>query len=90
MDYMRYLDREAAEKEIQRQLDVIRERAAEGNLDPKVVEEAIAEVKAQPLDQIPDPEYVTELLDGIPGAFEEAQLGLEQARRGEVIPLKEL
>lgn len=38
----------------------------------------------------PDPAQITALLDGIPGAFEEAQLGLEQAARGEVIPLDEL
>lgn len=31
-----------------------------------------------------------ELLDGIPGALERAQLGREQARRGETIPLDEL
>lgn len=32
----------------------------------------------------------TELLDGIPGAFDAAQLGREQGRRGETIPLAEL
>lgn len=38
----------------------------------------------------PDARNVTELLDGIPGAFERAQLGLEQARAGEGRPLEEL
>ena len=38
----------------------------------------------------PDPRNVTALLDGIEGAFERAQLGLEQARAGEGIPLDEL
>jgi hypothetical protein len=33
---------------------------------------------------------MTELLNGIPGAFERAQLGMEQMRAGEVIPLEEL
>lgn len=30
----------------------------------------------------PDPRNVTSLLDGIPGAFERAQRGLEEARSG--------
>jgi hypothetical protein len=38
----------------------------------------------------PDARNVAELLDGIPGAFERAQLGLDQARTGNVIPLEEL
>lgn len=38
----------------------------------------------------PDPRDVTQLLDGIPGAFERAQLGLEQARRGLGTPLEDL
>jgi len=37
-----------------------------------------------------DSRTATELLDGIPGAFEAAQLGREQGRRGETIPLAEL
>jgi hypothetical protein len=41
-------------------------------------------------DADPDPRNVTELLDGTPGAFERAQLGLEQARRGEAIVLEDL
>lgn len=38
----------------------------------------------------PDPEYVTALLEGIPGAFERVQRGLEQAQRGETVSLDEL
>ena len=38
----------------------------------------------------PDARNVTDLLDAIPGAFDRAQLGLQQARRGETIPLDQL
>ncbi len=38
----------------------------------------------------PDTRNVTELLDGIPGAYERAQLGLAQAHAGETVPLDEL
>jgi ribbon-helix-helix CopG family protein len=38
----------------------------------------------------PDARNVTKLLDGIPGAYERAQLGAEQARRGETVPIDEL
>lgn len=38
----------------------------------------------------PDARTVTELLDGIPGAFERAQLGQDQARSGLGIPPEEL
>lgn len=38
----------------------------------------------------PDAGSVTELLDAIPGAFERAQLGLEQARAGKTVPLDQL
>lgn len=41
-------------------------------------------------DADPDPRNVTTLLDGIPGAFERAQLGMEQARIGQTIPFDEL
>ena len=37
-----------------------------------------------------DARHVGELLDGIPGAFERAQLGLGQARAGETIALDDL
>jgi hypothetical protein len=38
----------------------------------------------------PDGRLVTEVLDSIPGAWERAQLGRDQARRGETIPLDDL
>jgi hypothetical protein len=37
-----------------------------------------------------DSRSMVELLDGIPGAFERAQLGREQARAGDTIPLDDL
>jgi hypothetical protein len=37
-----------------------------------------------------DARHIAELLDGIPGAFERAQLGLEQARSGQTVALDEL
>jgi hypothetical protein len=41
-------------------------------------------------DADPDARNVIELLDGIPGAYERAQLGLEQAKTGETVSLDEL
>ena len=41
-------------------------------------------------DADPDARTVVELLDGIPGASERAQLGLRQARAGETIALDKL
>lgn len=38
----------------------------------------------------PDPATITALLDGIPGAYERAQLGLRQIADGKAIPLDEL
>jgi hypothetical protein len=38
----------------------------------------------------PDPHNIAALLDGIPGAYEHAQLGLSQAREGRTVPLDEL
>jgi hypothetical protein len=38
----------------------------------------------------PDVRSVTALLDGIPGAYERAQLGLERARSGATVALDEL
>jgi hypothetical protein len=38
----------------------------------------------------PDARNVADLLDGIPGAFERASLGVKQAQTGETIPLNEL
>lgn len=41
-------------------------------------------------DADPDAGNVVELLDGIAGAHARAQLGLQQARRGETVPLDDL
>jgi hypothetical protein len=41
-------------------------------------------------DADPSPEHIAALLDGIPGAYERARLGVEQAERGETIPLDDL
>ena len=41
-------------------------------------------------DADPDPRNIVELLDGIPGALERAQLGLEQARTGATVSLDDL
>lgn len=38
----------------------------------------------------PDAVHITELLDAIPGAHERTLEGIEQARRGEGIPLSDL
>jgi hypothetical protein len=37
-----------------------------------------------------DARNVVELLDGLPGAYERAQLGLDQAKTGETVSLDEL
>jgi hypothetical protein len=41
-------------------------------------------------DADPDARNVVELLDGLPGAYERAQLGLGQARAGETVALDDL
>jgi hypothetical protein len=38
----------------------------------------------------PDARNVVELLDGIPGAYERAQLGLQHAKAGETVSLDDL
>ena len=38
----------------------------------------------------PDAAHIVTLLDSVPGAYERTQEGIEQARRGEGIPLSEL
>ena len=53
--------------------------------------ELAGEVLAGALDDFGmDGARMTEILDSIPGSRERAQEGLEQARRGETIPLDEL
>jgi hypothetical protein len=41
-------------------------------------------------DADPDAGSVVELLDGLPGAYERAQLGLKQAKAGETVSLDDL
>jgi hypothetical protein len=53
----------------------------EGTLARSLLSQAIDEADAR---------HVVELLDGIPGAHDRAQLGLEQARSGETIPVDKL
>jgi hypothetical protein len=38
----------------------------------------------------PDPRNVADLLDGVPGAHERAELGLRQAKAGQTVPLDQL
>jgi predicted transcriptional regulator len=60
-----------------------RTHVQEGTLARSLLSHAIDEADV-------DPSNVVELLDGISGAFERAQLGLEQARSGQTIALDEL
>ena len=55
----------------------------EGTLARSLLSTAIEEAD-------PDARNLTALLDGIPGAYEDARLGLEQIREGKTIPLDEL
>jgi enoyl reductase-like protein len=55
----------------------------EGTLARSLLSTAIEEAD-------PDARTITALLDGIPGAYEQAQLGLQQAREGKTISLDEL
>lgn len=41
-------------------------------------------------DADPDPRSVITLLDGLPDAYDLAQLGLQQAKAGQTVPLHEL
>jgi len=46
---------------------------------------------SQALDEAdPDPRHIAELLDGLPGALERAQEGLEDAKAGRTISLDDL
>jgi hypothetical protein len=58
-------------------------RIQEGTLARSLLSQAIDEADI-------DARNVVELLDGIPGAFERAELGLDQARSGQTIALDEL
>jgi hypothetical protein len=60
-----------------------RTNTQEGTLARSLLSQAIDEADV-------DARHIVELLDGIPGAFERAQLGLEQARSGQTIALDDL
>jgi hypothetical protein len=60
-----------------------RTHTQEGTLARSLLSQAIDEADV-------DARHIVELLDGIPGAFERAQLGLEQARAGKTITVDEL
>jgi hypothetical protein len=73
------LDGERAEK-----LARLAERThtQEGTLARSLLSRALDDVDA-------DARHIVEVLDGAPGAYERAQLGLEQARSGQTVPLEE-
>ena len=60
-----------------------RTHVQEGTLARSLLTHAIDEADA-------DPDTVVHVLDGIGGAFERAQLGLQQALSGQTMPLDEL
>ena len=60
-----------------------RTHTQEGTLARSLLSQAIDEADV-------DARHVVELLDGIPGAFERAQLGLEQAKSGQTVSLDDL
>jgi hypothetical protein len=60
-----------------------RTHTQEGTLARSLLSQALDEADV-------DARHVVELLDGIPGAYERAQLGLEQARSGQTVSLDEL
>lgn len=55
----------------------------EGTLARSLLAHALDETDAEP-------RHVADLLDRVPGAWERARLGLEQARSGDTVPLDEL
>lgn len=62
--------------------------AARMHVQPGTVARALLSTALDEAD--PDARNVVELLDGIPGSFERARLGLEQARTGETVALEDL
>jgi hypothetical protein len=60
-----------------------RAHAAEGTLARSLLSRALD-------DADPDARNIVEVLEGIPGAYERVQLGREQARSGQTVPLDEL
>ena len=74
------LDPEYAER-----LAILAERAhtQEGTLARSLLSQAIDEADI-------DARGIVEILDGIPGAFERAELGIDEIRAGKGVPLDEL
>lgn len=60
-----------------------RTHVQEGTLARSLLSMAIEEAD-------PDARSIVAVLDGIPGAYERAQLGLKQARSGDMIALEDL
>jgi len=60
-----------------------RTHTQEGTVARSLLARALDEVDA-------DARHIVEVLDGIPGAYERAQLGLEQARSRQTVPLEDL
>ncbi len=60
-----------------------RTHVQEGTLARSLLSSALDEADA-------DADHVVTLLDGVPGAYERAQLGLRQAAEGDTIPLDDL
>jgi hypothetical protein len=60
-----------------------RTHTQEGTLARSLLSQAIDEADV-------DARHLVELLDGIPGAYERAQLGLEQVRTGQTIAIDKL
>jgi hypothetical protein len=60
-----------------------RTHVQEGTLARSLLSQALDEAD-------PDPKHVAALLDGIPGAYERAQLGLREAGTGQTVALDEL
>ena len=73
------------EPEYAEKLAVLAERAhtQEGTLARSLLSQAIDEADV-------DARSIVEILDGIPGAFERAKLGIEEIRAGKGIPLEDL
>jgi hypothetical protein len=73
------------EPEYAEKLAVLAERAhtQEGTLARSLLSQAIDEADI-------DARSIVEILDGIPGAFERAELGIEEIRAGKGIPLEDL
>lgn len=73
------------EPEYAEKLAILAERAhtQEGTLARSLLSQAIDEADI-------DARSIVEILDGIPGAFERAELGIEEIRAGKGIPLDDL